>query len=406
MQEIASLTFKWETPVDWKARDTVTTDRDESIDGLLRRTHPTDPALLDSCPDTETLAALADDTLAAAARSDLETHVAVCQRCQGVMALIAQTDVPVEATAGEDAAAVRVPWWRKEMKWLVPAAAVATAVAVWILIPNQQTPVPPAPLSDQQTPTPPAPLPDQNAPALPPLTKEVVTIEPLRFPGGAPAGATPAPPAATAPKEAPQPQAAPTLSELRAATRDQTLLTAEQNELARAERGAVIPEQQRFGQPSAPPAAAPPAAAAAVAPPTVARLAGAPPAAAARQASPPVFFDVIPPAAGARWQVGPGAMVHNSTDGGTWWTTQQTGVSAVFMSGSAPSAEVCWLVGQGGIVVRTIDGGRQWQRVPFPESADITAVTATTASDARVTLADGRRLTTSDGGQTWAPDSQ
>jgi hypothetical protein len=322
----------------------MTTDRDQSIERLLRRALPPDPQAPDrDCPDAETLAALTDDTLPAAARREVETHLADCHRCQMLTAAIVRADAPAGTQVAE------VPAWRRRaFNWLVPAAAAATAVALWVLVPGQGTPPVTEPTAERWIAAAP--------PAAPPLASEEVRSEPLRIPvdGRADEQAT------------------------------------ERDANVGFERAApAAPQEERLGAaaPTAPPSAAAP-----------------PPAAAmARRFEAVASFDVISPTPRIQWRIGPGALVQYSADGGASWTLQPTGISGAFSAGSAPSPEVCWLVGRAGLVLRTTDGGRQWQRMPFSETVDLTAVTASNALNATVLLVDGRRFATTDGGGTWAP---
>ena len=346
----------------------MTADRNQSIERLLRETRAAEPATPADCPDAETLAALADDALPAGLRRELEGHVAGCHRCQDLTAAMARADVPVGAfTRAADASA----WKRRALNWLVPAAAGATAVALWVLVPGQQAPTPQA--ADTQV--------AATPPALPPPTPEVIVTEPLRIPGeareeAAAAAAAPAaapaspPPPAAAPPPAPAAQSeaalkaeAPAVGGLQASAaerRDQTTLD---------ERVAV--QQERAA-----------------------------PAQALRAAS----VEVVSPDPRVRWRIGPGAIVQRSTDGGATWIAQRTAGSADLVAGSAPTVEVCWLVGRGGVVLRTVDGGGQWQRVPFPAAANLVAISASSAQNATITLSDSRRFITADGGTTWTAE--
>jgi hypothetical protein len=347
----------------------MTTDRDRSIERLLRQARSTDAnAPADGCPDAETLAALADDTLPTAARREVEAHVADCHHCLALTAAVARAEVPVGAAADEMPA-----WRRRAFNWLVPAAAAATAVALWVLVPGQRTPLSTEPTSELQ-------VAEAPPPTSPSRSSEVITSEPLQIPVDARADeqarerdasvgarfAEPAspPPAAAAPAE-------PSLkAESSAAPERRNEDTSE----------AVAVQQERALNRRA--ASAPAVGAAAAA-----RVAGG--------------FDVVSPNPRVRWRVGPGPTVQYSADGGATWATQQTGASTELPAGSAPAAEVCWLVGRGGLVLRTTDAGRQWQRVPFPETVDLTAITASTARNAIVVLADDRRFTTDDAGEAW-----
>jgi hypothetical protein len=372
------------------------------------------------CPDAETLAALADDTLSAAARREVEGHMADCDRCQALTAAMVRAE-PVTGTPAV-AVADEVPAWRRRaFNWLVPAAAAATAVALWVLVPGQRTPLPEA-AREQQT----------AATSLPrssevPPTSQPVAEEPLLVPGESPAGAAPserdanlrfegATPAAPRPVAEPSLKAETPVAETPVAGGLQASGTQRRDEAAQNEAVAVA---ERAANQEAAPAAAraaagvtggraapPPPAAAPAPPPAAAPPPPAPPPPAAplaRRLEATASVELVSPNPQIRWRIGPGAMVQYSADGGVTWTMQQTGVSTELTAGSAPAPAVCWLVGRGGLVLRTTDGGRQWQRLPFPEMVDLTAITASTVRNATVVLADGRRFATDDGGVMWTP---
>jgi photosystem II stability/assembly factor-like uncharacterized protein len=103
---------------------------------------------------------------------------------------------------------------------------------------------------------------------------------------------------------------------------------------------------------------------------------------------------------GSRWRIVPDGAVQRSSDGGSTWQTQQTGVSVTLIAGASPSPSVCWLVGPAGIVLLSADG-RSWRRVAFPEETDLVKVEATDDKTATVASLDGRAFTTDDGGVTW-----
>jgi hypothetical protein len=338
LQEITSRPFKV------RKGEVMTTDRDQSIERLLRRALPPDPQAPErDCPDAEMLAALTDDTLPAAARREVETHLAGCHRCQMLTAAIVRAEAPAGTQVAE------VPAWRRRaFNWLVPAAAAATAVALWVLVPGQGTPPPTEPTAERSiAPAPPsAPLPSQE-----------VRSEPLQIP-----------------------------------------IDGRADEQAR-ERDANVGFER--AAPAAPPAAALPESSLKAEAPAAEALAAARFAGDAASARLAPGFQVVSPNPQILWRVGPGPVVQYSADGGATWASQQTGASAELTAGSSPTPETCWLVGRGGLVLRTTDGGRQWQRIGFPETVDLTAVSATTALDATVVLADGRRVATRNGGQTW-----
>jgi photosystem II stability/assembly factor-like uncharacterized protein len=102
----------------------------------------------------------------------------------------------------------------------------------------------------------------------------------------------------------------------------------------------------------------------------------------------------------ARWRIAAGGRVEHSTDGGSTWQAQSTGVAVTLTAGASPAPTVCWLVGPGGIVLLSTDG-RSWQRIAFPEAIDLASVRATDDTSATVTASDGRTFSTTDRGLTW-----
>ena len=117
------------------------TNRDQSIERLLRRSGPTHEPTSGECPDVEALAALADDSLSAVERETVELHLADCERCQATtaaMVRIGETEKGVLPTAFSR---------RGVFTWLVPATAAAAAVAIWVAVPGQPPAAPEEPQS-------------------------------------------------------------------------------------------------------------------------------------------------------------------------------------------------------------------------------------------------------------------
>jgi len=292
----------------------------------------------------------------------------------------------------EEAARVQ-SWKRRAVNWLVPAAAAATAVALWVIVPGQRTSAPEEATLDRQIAA--APRADRAVPA------EVAQPSPndlsRRQVIGQPALKAEEPPSAGA-----VPGDLPPSREASADRRDGPPLRTVQPALP--SRVAERPDSGEGGQVSGQsarndagrretveePGGSAPAAPAASSAGFQARVASG-------------SFEVVSPNPQVRWRIGPGSVVQHSANGGTTWATQQTGATTNLTAGSSPSTDVCWLVGRAGLVLRTTEGGRQWERAPFPETVDITGVAASNALNATVTSADGRRFQTMDGGRTWAP---
>src|SRR4029078_10096095 len=81
-----------------------------------------------ACLDADTLAAWSDGALSAADRAAAESHAASCARCPAMVAAMALTAPPAPARH----------WWRAgTYRWLVPLAAAAAAVVLWVAVPPQ-----------------------------------------------------------------------------------------------------------------------------------------------------------------------------------------------------------------------------------------------------------------------------
>jgi hypothetical protein len=439
----------------------MTDERDRSIEVLLRqrRQDDADGRISEECVDAEVLAAWADGSLSGTALADAERHVAGCSRCQALLASMAKT---TPQTHG-------LPWWRTvTARWLVPVAAIATALVVWVAVeqgsreaaaPRAQSPAVSPETSQAAVPVEPQ-VPPQNAQQMADARSRapVEEMKKQRAAGAAGSVSTGAP--LTERESASRPQRRDALDKTADAI-------SQQPQADRAKDAAARPLTSPAGPPSAstPPTAGQPA----PPPPPPPAPAPATPVAAARpesQAAAPVADQTAPqsrtpPAltglnesvavnsesaskqltagqrgAGARaafaatdirspqpdyrWRIVPPSGIQRSTDGGVTWTTvdpvppksaearlavDSLVSSMALTTGSSPSRDVCWIVGRAGIVLLTTDGAT-WQRRPIPEAADLTAVRAVDAKSATVTTVDGRQFVTTDGGVTWTPPRQ
>ena len=105
-----------------------------SMDDLLRETlraREADQAA--ACLDAERAAAFVDGTMSVRARDEAEEHLADCPRCQAFLgAMVRTTPPPPKRT-----------WWRRPaVAWLAPLTAAATALAIWINVPDNASVLP------------------------------------------------------------------------------------------------------------------------------------------------------------------------------------------------------------------------------------------------------------------------
>jgi hypothetical protein len=336
--------------------------------------------------DAERLAAFMDGSLSRAERAAVEAHAADCGPCLQLLAAMVRTEPPVPART-----------WRLPivLRWAVPLAAAATALALWVnvergTIESERSPAP----SDRIDAVAPAP-PPAAASTQPKVSPNAAPVEPLR----------------QAARAAPGPASKPVASD--EAMRDKVQQLTARNEQRRSEPDA--PKREAFGperkeaaaQPTPPPPPASPPAAPVAAP----AAAGAAPAPAvdtlrsrvaespAALKAPSLPLEIVSPDPMVRWRADKGG-IQRSTDGGKTWGAPVT-VAADVLAGSSPSPNVAWVAGRAGAVFLTVDGSA-WQRLSFPEPIDLRAIRASSARDAAVTLSDGRVFRTTDGGRTWS----
>jgi len=353
------------------------------LDDLLRETlraRAADQAAV--CLDAESAAAFIDGTMSARARDAAEVHLADCPRCQALLgALVRTTPPPVERA-----------WWRRPaMAWLAPLTAAATALAIWINVPDNASVVPVQPTREEA-----ALASTSIAPASTPVTQ-------------------------------PQSPSLRDAGDARAKVSDEKRVreTAEPSAKAftlRAEGAAPVagldarqvPPTSPVAEPG--PAPPPPAPAASFAPRSPAADAGPSASGLARQSAPAenaavvararafaAQTTIVSPNRVSQWRIGVGGELQHTADSGVTWQPQATSVDATPVAGSSPSPSVCWLVGPGGLVLITTDEGKSWRRVPFPVVTDLVSISATNDSTATIVTSDGRSFVTADGGRTWRP---
>jgi hypothetical protein len=355
--------------------------KDASVDRLLAGalTARADVAPEGACLDADTLAAWADEALNARERASAEAHAADCGRCQALLAAMMKTMPPPSVAKS----LFRVP----SLWWLVPMTSAATALVIWLAVPNR------APVQQSDT----AVVVDQVAPA----------------PGPVPSADT---------------QAADTHAKVQAEAEPRTKVATRQDAAAFTQPPAARERQEaaalaKRAAPAAPQSANALPDSALVG--GVAPLAGAAPVPSAAPAAPsstagdasarreafaatrlPAFANrvetvVVSSNPATRFRLMPGGGVQRSADGGATWRTEVTGATETLTAGASPSPSVCWLIGPSGMVLLSTDG-RSWRRLAFPDTVDLRSVIATDNETATVETVDGRAFITTDGGRIWS----
>lgn len=111
---------------------------------------------------------------------------------------------------------------------------------------------------------------------------------------------------------------------------------------------------------------------------------------------------IVAPGSTVIWRTGPAGLIEFSSDKGTSWSRQTSGVLVDLVTGSAVSDQVCWVVGRAGAVLLTTDGGAHWKTLAFPLTEDLGGIRATDALHATVwNPRHTKSFETTDGGVTW-----
>jgi hypothetical protein len=334
-------------------------EQDTWLGTMLRRQTAT---VSEDCLDAETLAAWADGGLDAKAAASVELHASSCSRCMAVLATLERT-API-APVTETWTLARV------FRWVAPLAAAATAVAIWVAVP--EPPIAPVEStisqdlgSSQQVPV---PVPGSGSNTEPGTANtELGTRNPE--PGTRNA----------------EPQASPEFrDDLRRERASGQAAGAVAAPAAPADRYA--PERE-MGAPAAGPVAADEqlAAPTATAPP--------PAAAAPKAAAPP------PPAAPA-----PRAFAADaSTESATAVAAQRSLSSATVLTFESPAPAnplIRWRILSNTLLERSSDGGKTWTRTNGP-APNLASVRAVDANRAVVTTSEKAEFYTTNGGQSW-----
>ena len=317
-------------------RKPVGSDHDKWLHAMLRQ----EPAKASEvCLDADTIASWAAGSLTGKERAAAELHASTCSRCMAILAATERSAPPATGIPKQ-------PWILvTPMRWLVPLTAAATAVAIWIAVPDRPVTAPAIGGTDSPQMTSAAP---ERSPDVPPAA------EPKPAESYAPV-----PPAG-------EPQRQEFNSRLDESRRGRAGIEAEQ--LAKRE-DAFAPSPQA---PVPPPAAAESALAAPAAAPAQARDSAADPQRMARSSSRAFAAteSISSSNALSRWRIVAGVSVERSTDGGkTWMRTSPLpddtpGAAAITgVNIRAVDATRAVVSTSDGGVFYTTDAGKSWTRV-------------------------------------------
>jgi hypothetical protein len=309
-------------------------EHDQWLERMLRRRSMDAPMTLPpvGCLDAETLAAWADGTLNPQEIAAAEIHVSNCARCTALVAAVARTAPPALADT---------PSRGRLLRWLVPLTAAATAVAIWVAIPERQ------PASSVR---------EESA--------QAVTVTP---------------PQAASPSEtatpAPEPRSALESSEQKLEGQGQTARADSLFDRNRAATPELRKEQEAAGFSSSD---------------RQATVAEAPSAAAAPPAAPLPGPAQTPPGSGGTFKSEVGRRALNEA------------VKTPIAGLSPNDPQIRWRSPSGADLERSLDGGRTWTKTASNPPGPIATIRVVDALTAAVTTSDGRTFSTADGGQTWA----
>jgi hypothetical protein len=357
-------------------------DRDAWLRPLLSQSMP---AASGDCLDADTLAAWSDGALDAGRAADVERHASTCARCMALVASMARTAPPPLEAQPERAWALA-----PMLRWLVPLTAAATAIAIYVLLPDRPV------TSVLQRPAPsgveePAPSARQESAPSTPAPVETPGRE-LRAPEAAPPVIQPSQPAR-------EPQARSDAAADNQAVPDRMRRDTDASTETRQERAfeAFAPPVESLRDQAAVPSPAAP-----------------PPAAPSAPAAPPAATEpVTPPAAApsSRAAAAAGTQRFTAETVKEQMAQQQALARAVPTSEStAPSDPlVQWRVFAWVAVERSIDGGKTWIKTTTPPGVTpnnpptvwIVSIRAVDNLRAVVLTTARREFYTTNGGMSW-----
>jgi photosystem II stability/assembly factor-like uncharacterized protein len=101
------------------------------------------------------------------------------------------------------------------------------------------------------------------------------------------------------------------------------------------------------------------------------------------------------------WAAGTGGTIMHTVDGGTTWSRQQSGVDGHILDMFFLDAERGWAVGEFGLIIHTADGGATWSTLSEPMDTLYNDVYFVDPLTGWIVGEFGTILHTRDGGETW-----
>jgi photosystem II stability/assembly factor-like uncharacterized protein len=106
------------------------------------------------------------------------------------------------------------------------------------------------------------------------------------------------------------------------------------------------------------------------------------------------------------WIFGNYGTIFFSSDGGSTWNRQASGVEVLLGDAAFVSPQEGWAVGVGGTVIHTVDGGETWSKQSCSTGKDLFNVFFLDAQNGWATGEYGTIIHTGDGGKTWANQTE
>ncbi len=103
------------------------------------------------------------------------------------------------------------------------------------------------------------------------------------------------------------------------------------------------------------------------------------------------------------WVVGQDGLINVTTDGGSNWTPQTSGVTSMLQDVHFQNATTGFIVGNNGVILKTTNGGATWGTLTSGTTVNLNAIDFVSATEGWIVGNGGTVLHTIDGGSTWSP---